>query len=410
MSKKLVLSLTIVAALSVLLSACGMFIPVTGNEDVQSAQQTAVMQTVSAVMTQQAFETLVAQATQIANQPSATPTQEASPTPEQPTPVPATATPTQVPPTPTATQKPIPCNAAQFVSDVSVPDGTQFSGGQKFTKTWRLKNVGTCTWNKDYALVFVDGSAMSAPAAVSLKGEVRPGETVDLSVDLVAPSNAGSYKANWILRDASGRLFGLGDNADKAFWVSIKVSGYKSDNVPGSIYTYDFVAEICQASFASNAGKVSTPCASASQNENQWAAVLMNPKFEGGRQDDERTIWMHLAQSGDWIQAFYPGRTVNSGDKFIAWVGCLDGNQQCEVMFNLDYRVDGGRVENLGKWPESLDGKITQIELDISQFAGQRVEFVLGVSNKNTRGPVDVFWFVPSIRAASSSGSSSSGN
>jgi hypothetical protein len=404
MSKKIIFSMVFLTALSVMLTACGvLFVPVTGGEDVQSVQQTAVVQTVSAVMTQQAFETLVAQATQMANQPTATPTQEPSPTPNEPTPVPPTATSTQVPPTATPTQKPIPCGWAQFVSDVTVADGSQFTGGQKFTKTWRLKNIGICTWTKDYALVFVDGNAMSAPASISLKGDVRPGETVDLSVELVAPNTQGSYKANWILRDGSGKLFGLGEDANKPFWVSIRVSGYKSDDVPSSIYPYDLVASICQAKWVSNAGKVSAPCAGLSLNENQWAAVQMNPKFEGGRQENERSVWVHLAAPGDWVQGFYPAWTVKNGERFVGWVGCMDGNEQCEVTFSLDYRLEDGKVENLAKWAESRDGKWTQVELDLSQFDGKKVEFILGVSNKNSRGPVDVFWFIPSIISSSSS-------
>lgn len=396
MRKTFIFTIGILAVLAVLLSACGrILIPDTGNQDVQSAQQTAVMQTVSAVMTQQAFETLVAQATQLANQqltPSPTPTLEPSPTQALPT-----ATATQPLPTATATPKPIPCNWAEFVRDVSVPDGTEFSSGSKLTKTWRLKNIGTCTWTTGYALVFVNGDAMSAPASVSLKNDVRPGETVDVSVELVAPSKPGSYKGNWMLRDASGRLFGLGESQDKAFWVSLKVSGYRSDDVPSSIYDLDFTASICQAEYASNNGKVSRPCAGVSQSESQWASVLMNPRFEGGRQEDERAIWMHLANAGDWMQGFYPARNIKKGDHFFAWVGCLEGTESCELLFNLDYRIDNGAIQNLGKWTETRDGKWTQISLDLSEFEGKNVQFILGVTNKNSRGPIDAFWFVPHI-------------
>ena len=43
------------------------------------------------------------------------------------------------------TNTPSPCNNAVFVSE-TVPDGTEYDVGESFTKTWRLKNVGTCTW------------------------------------------------------------------------------------------------------------------------------------------------------------------------------------------------------------------------------------------------------------------------
>ncbi len=281
MRSRIFLSLAVLIVLALSVSACASLLrPVSGNQDDQAAQQTAIMSTVSVVLTQQAFETLVAQATQQASQPIATATSQPTVIVASPT---ATATATQVPATATPTQIPTPCNWAQFIKDVSVVDGMEFSAGQKFTKTWRLKNIGTCTWTTDYDLVFVDGAAMSAPAAVDLKNSVRPGETVDLSVELVAPSKEGNHKGSWMLRDDGGALFGLGADTRQSFWVSIKVSGYKSDNVPASIYPYDFTAELCKADWASDDGEVALPCAGASQSESQWAAVLMTPKFEDGK-------------------------------------------------------------------------------------------------------------------------------
>ncbi|MEW6649472.1 MAG: NBR1-Ig-like domain-containing protein [Chloroflexota bacterium] len=399
MRKTILFTIALVTLLAVLLSACGLLAGADNDGiDSQGAQQTAVMQTVSAMMTQQAFETLIAQATQIAHQ-QATPTpQLETPAPTQPQNTPVLPTSTQPLPTWTPTQKPVPCNAIEFVRDVSVPDGSEFSSGQKFTKTWRLKNAGSCTWTKDYALVFVDGAGMSAPSSVALKSDVRPGETVDVSVELVAPSKAGVHKGNWMLRDASGRMFGLGANQDKSFWVSIKVSGYKSDDVPSAQFPLDFVASICQAEWASNAGKVARPCANISTNEPQWAAVLMNPKIEGDRQENERGLWMHLASPNDWMQGFYPVRNIKKGDHFTAWLACLDGNSACEVQFSLDYRIDNGSIQNLGKWSEMLDGKWTQVDLDLSSFEGKNVQLILGVTNKNNSGPVDVVWFVPAIQ------------
>ena len=63
---------------------------------------------------------------------------------------------TRIPPTST----PVPCNQAQFVKDVTIPDNTELGPGQSFTKTWRLKNIGTCAWTTGYDLVFLSGDAM----------------------------------------------------------------------------------------------------------------------------------------------------------------------------------------------------------------------------------------------------------
>ena len=72
---------------------------------------------------------------------------------------------------PTAT--PLPCNKAVFVSE-TIPDDTEFAGGEAFTKSWTFKNYGTCTWNTNYHLVFATGDGMSGPASVNLVGAVEP--------------------------------------------------------------------------------------------------------------------------------------------------------------------------------------------------------------------------------------------
>jgi len=135
----------------------------------------------------------------------------ASPTPPPPTAVPATVTPST------------PCNAAAFVSDVNYPDNTSVVVGADFTKTWRLKNVGTCSWTSGYKLVFDGGDRMSAPDSATLtSGTVAPGSTVDVSVDLTAPSSTGTYQGNYRLKEPGGVLFGIGPSASNFFWVKIK--------------------------------------------------------------------------------------------------------------------------------------------------------------------------------------------
>src|SRR5512140_530055 len=85
------------------------------------------------------------------------------------------------------------CDRAQFIADVTVPDGTRYAAGSTFTKTWRLKNVGTCTWTTSYTLVFSSGEKMGGPSSVNFPVSVSPGRSVDLSVTLTAPASAGHY-------------------------------------------------------------------------------------------------------------------------------------------------------------------------------------------------------------------------
>jgi hypothetical protein len=137
--------------------------------------------------------------------------------PPAPTGIPLTAT-----VTPTST--PVLVDAAEFVADMTIPDGTHVKPGETFVKTWRLRNSGTTTWTRDYALVFANGSQMDGLALTLLAKLVSPGEEIDVSVSLTAPRIPGTYKGYWRLRSASGILFGVGPKAEKPFSVNIKVN------------------------------------------------------------------------------------------------------------------------------------------------------------------------------------------
>lgn len=116
---------------------------------------------------------------------------------------------------PVATSTPVPdisgpdgctLNAA-FVEDVTIPDGKEIPPDKSFTKTWRMRNTGTCPWKPGTKLVFVSGDQMGGSAAVPLQ-PVAPGAGTTISVDLVAPSNPGTYKGNWQLQSPEGTKYG----------------------------------------------------------------------------------------------------------------------------------------------------------------------------------------------------------
>ncbi|MDX1615241.1 MAG: NBR1-Ig-like domain-containing protein, partial [Candidatus Promineifilaceae bacterium] len=114
-------------------------------------------------------------------------------------------------------------NQATFVADVTVADNTELSPGQSFAKMWRLRNDGTCVWGPGYSLVFVEGERMSAPEFVPLQRTTLPGQTADLAVNLEAPEEPGTYPAYFMLRAPDGRIFGIGPEAETAFWLQIVV-------------------------------------------------------------------------------------------------------------------------------------------------------------------------------------------
>ena len=160
-----------------------------------------------ALIKTQAVETIMAQLTQ---------TEVALATKNAPTTTPMmTATPTLTA-TPAITNTPAPCADAAWVKDISVPDGTIMKPGETFTKTWRIKNIGSCTWREDFYLIFGYGEKMGG-TEVALPSKVEPEQEVEISVSLTAPKNTGDYYGWWRLKNEWGAPFG------EFFGVSITV-------------------------------------------------------------------------------------------------------------------------------------------------------------------------------------------
>jgi hypothetical protein len=174
------------------LGACG---PAAGN-----TTPTSTPVVVEAIYTA-AAQTVVAQLTQQA--PTITPTPVFTNTPK------VTATPTTPPATATkAVPTPTGCANFLFVSDVTIPDGTQLPVNQDFTKTWRVKNTGTCTWTSSFKLAFSYGELMGGQS-VPFTTAVQAGQTVDISVNLKVPNKTGKLTGVWVLLDDKGEHFGV---------------------------------------------------------------------------------------------------------------------------------------------------------------------------------------------------------
>ncbi len=178
------------------LGACNL--PSNNPED---AEATAAAQTVEALL-------------------SATPlfTQTASPTPLSTiTPIPSAAVTNT--PIATATSN---CNVAQFITDVTIPDGTIMTPGQGFTKKWRIKNIGSCAWN-GYTLAFDSGESMGAASSKPIPA-VNPGQEIDLEINFTAPAAPNTYRSYWRIVTNNNILVPVVNGYQgRAFYVEIKV-------------------------------------------------------------------------------------------------------------------------------------------------------------------------------------------
>jgi uncharacterized protein YkwD len=112
-------------------------------------------------------------------------------------------------------------DSAAFVSDVTIPDGTSVSAGTSFTKTWQIENTGTCTWTIQYKLVFAQGEQMDAPVTTEIMPPTAPGDTIEISVEMVAPETNGTYRADFQLIDPHGAPVPI--DSGSYLWTSIVV-------------------------------------------------------------------------------------------------------------------------------------------------------------------------------------------
>jgi hypothetical protein len=95
---------------------------------------------------------------------------------------------------------------AEWVSQ-TVADGTVFTPGEAFTITWRLKNVGTSTWTPSYLFRFYSGNTFDAPQEIQLGKEVAPGDTVDITIAMKAPTTLGDFRSDWVMSNESRSNF-----------------------------------------------------------------------------------------------------------------------------------------------------------------------------------------------------------
>ncbi len=100
------------------------------------------------------------------------------------------------------------CNFdAQFVGDLTIPDNTRVTAGQRFNKSWHVRNTGTCAWQTGTSLAFGGGAQMGAPNAIALP-VVNPGQTTDITIAMQAPATPNTYSGIWRFADPNGNLFG----------------------------------------------------------------------------------------------------------------------------------------------------------------------------------------------------------
>ena len=362
--------------LSLFLGACNM-----------PGRKVATQQGASAIYTA-AAETIQAQITQ-ANQPplmTGAPSETFAVIQGLPATLPSTeiviASVTPLPPSqtspPPAPATALPCDLVKFVKDVTIPDNTEFDPGALFTKTWRLQNAGSCTWTSAYGLVFEGDNILNAASFTQLTpGNVAPGATVDVSVNLTAPGAAGTYRQNFKLINGAGQRFALGDGT-KPFWAQIKV-------VLAGGLAFDFITNAALADWMSGAGnEIDTPLVfnGADDDANGAAKIKDAVKLETGAISGKVLLTFPKHEANGAIAGAFPAYIVQAGDRLRGRIGflanasgvCGAGKATMQI-----YYIDGGPAKLLSEWNKTCDGSLIPININLGELAGKSVQFIVVV-------------------------------
>ncbi|WKZ34951.1 MAG: NBR1-Ig-like domain-containing protein [Anaerolineales bacterium] len=112
------------------------------------------------------------------------------------------------------------------------------AAGTAFIMSWVVQNSGTCVWNDGYRMVFRSGERLTQADSLPVMPvgyEVRPGESLTITVQMTAPSAPGEYESSFSLADAAGEN---ALNVGVLTTVGTPSSGKLS--APGDLrYTYD---------------------------------------------------------------------------------------------------------------------------------------------------------------------------
>jgi uncharacterized protein YkwD len=197
-----------------------------------------------------------------------------------PTATPLTSTPdpstTTTPGTPNGTSSTTTTGACQdsavLIEDVTVPDNSVMSRGQQFTKTWRFLNNGKCNWS-GYTIAFFAGDRMSTPDSVPVPS-TEAGQTVDVSVNLTAPSVDGAYTGFYVLKNDKGETLSIG--IEQAFWLKIIIGNV----TPAPVATLPISGTPIAA--ATVRGSANCGASSSSAYVNEIANLINNARAENG--------------------------------------------------------------------------------------------------------------------------------
>lgn len=86
------------------------------------------------------------------------------------------------------------------VISVTPANGTVFGSRDNFDATWKIKNTGLKEWEHNSVdFYYLSGAKIHKVAGYDLSADISAGSTANLTVDMVAPRDSGTYSTTWTL-------------------------------------------------------------------------------------------------------------------------------------------------------------------------------------------------------------------
>ena len=122
---------------------------------------------------------------------------------------PPTPTPQPTPPSGPVQAAPVTSCSDQltFLSDVTIPDGTEVEAESTLDKRWEVENSGNCNWDENYRVRLIAGPDMGAQTEQALY-PARTGTRAVIRIVFKAPTEPGSYRSAWQAVSPKGDPFG----------------------------------------------------------------------------------------------------------------------------------------------------------------------------------------------------------
>jgi hypothetical protein len=190
---------------------------------------------------------------------------------------------------------------------------------------------------------------------------------------------------------------GTGNAIVKVWWEKVvPVPPTPTTPPPEPQNVYSFADQYCSAQW-SNAETTLT-CPGTVDDISGFVLRPENPVLENGVTETKLTLRTVPQQIPDGlIRGMFPEFAVQSDDHFQATIGCLSGAMVCNVMFQLNYQIGDGGIQNLASWTETNDGQTRSVDVDLTPLAGRSVKFILTVLANGQPTDDQALWVLPRI-------------